>query len=776
VELTSNYEIMEKSFIILTISLLFTLEATALPYEKEDKVLYDKHDYVLLLNFYRTTNEWANGIDGNIIKYLDYNKKKIYLKNMSEAASKKNRGRTDWWKSFLGDIPQKKPKIVIILGDAGWILYRQYMPQEWRKIPCIVIPARNRVLPFNAFIDSTDVADNSQIPFSKTIKGAKVLGLSYVYYAKETIQLLKKLQPGMKQFMFISDRCLASTFAKYDMLKNAERYFPKLKFISFERDKHTTRQLLDTLQRLDNKTGIIFYGWSGCDANAENADYIKKMICAYSRVPVFTMSDYNVMQEASLCGGFYNSAGDIAAEAVDIVNKYYKNKYIPWGGIINIRNGKAYLSYPALLEKHINVDLIPDDAVVYGKPITFFEKYRVRIILGTSFGIIVFILLSGYAWAQRKLRIINNIANSELEHMNHILQVVLETSDVFPWALDLVKNELHVFGKTYDIEDIHKFIHPDDINTYYENVGYLLEDYSRQTLKENMLRLKIHDSDFFWYKMHGIVDKRDSAGKPTYIIGSAENIDKQKQIERFLVETKEKAIESNNLKTAFLANMSHEIRTPLNAIVGYADLLVSSDDLSNEDMVFFNQNIQTNKELLMQLFNDILDLSKIEAGVLDFNCDMVNMSDVINNAVAAAKFNMNDKEDVVKLVIDDIPESFIICTDAIRVQQVIVNFLNNAIKFTKEGFINIGYKTEKDSLYCYVKDTGIGIDESKQSLVFERFEKLDSFKPGTGLGLAISKMIIEKLNGSIGVESKLGEGSTFWFTLPSASKKFRNKN
>ncbi len=774
-ELTSNYEIMEKSFILLTISLLFTLEATALPHEKEDKVGYNKHGYVLFLNFYRATNEWANGIDGNIIKYLDYNKKRFYLKNMSEAASKKNRSRTDWWNLFLGDIPKEKPKIVIILGDAGWILYRHYMPTGWRKIPCIVVPARNRVLPFNVFMDSTDVADNNQIPFSETIKGFKVLGLSYVYYAKETIQLLKKLQPGMKQILFISDRCLASTFARYDMQKNAERYFPKLKFISFERDKHTTRQLLDTLQRLDKRTGIIFYGWSGCDMNAENANYIKKMICAYSSVPVFTMSDYNDVEESLLSGGFYNSAEDIAAEAVDVVNKYDNNKYIPWGSIIKIRNAKAYLSYPALLEKQVDVDLIPVDAVVYGKPKTFYEIYRVRIILGTSLGIIVFILLLGYAWAQRKLRIVNDITNSELEHLNHILHVVLEASDVFPWALDLVKNELHVFGKTYDIEDIHKFIHPDDINTYYDNMHYLMEDYSRQTLKENKARFNILKTGYIWYKMRGIVDKRNAAGKPTYIIGSAENIDKQKQIEQNLVETREKAIESNNLKTAFLANMSHEIRTPLNAIVGYADLLVSSDYLSKEDREFFNQNIQTNKELLMQLFNDILDLSKIEAGVLDFNCNMVNMSEVINNAVAAAKFNM-DKKNVVKLVIDDIPESFLIRTDAIRVQQVIVNFLNNAIKFTKEGFINIGYKIEKDSLYCYVKDTGIGIDESKQSLVFERFEKLDSFKPGTGLGLAISKMIIEKLNGSIGVESKLGEGSTFWFTLPSAPKKIRKKH
>lgn len=769
-ELTSNSKIMEKSFMILTLSIFVSLEMTALPYEKEDSGQYEKHGYVLLLNFYRATNEWANGIDGHLIKYLDYNKKRFYLKNMAESVTEKNRCVNNWWGTFLGDMPQRKPEIIIILGNAGWIMYRQHVPKSWKNIPCVIVPARNKIVPYKLFVKRTGITENIQIPFVQTTKGMKVIGLSYGYYARQTLQLIQRLQPGMKQLLFICDRCISSTFERNDMARTIKQYFPKIKFIPFERETHSTRQLLDTLQHLDKRTGIIFYGWSGCDANADNSDYVKKMICAYARVPVFTMSDYHDTEESLLSGGYYNSAHDIASTAMDIVNKYDEGKHVPWGSVVTMNDGQAYLSYPVLLQKHIDTDLIPTDAVVYGKPQTFYEKYRVRIILGSSLGVVVFILLLGYAWAQRKLRIVNNITNSELEHLNHILQVVLEASDVFPWALDLANGELRVFGKTYDIEDIHKFIHPDDVNTYYDNMNYLMEDYSRQTLKENKARFNILQTGYIWYKMRGVVDKRDATGKPIYIIGSAENIDKQRQIEQYLMETREKAIESNNFKTVFLANMSHEIRTPLNAIVGYADLLVTSGELSKEDKEFFNKNIQTNKEQLMQLFNDILDLSKIEAGVLDFNCDMVNMTEIINKAVASARFNLNN-DGAVKLVVDDMQRAMIICTDEIRIQQVIVNLLNNAIKFTKEGSINIGYKVDKDSVYCYVKDTGIGIEESKQALVFERFEKLDSFKQGTGLGLAISKMIIEKLNGSIGVESKLGEGSTFWFKLPLKSKK-----
>ena len=167
----------------------------------------------------------------------------------------------------------------------------------------------------------------------------------------------------------------------------------------------------------------------------------------------------------------------------------------------------------------------------------------------------------------------------------------------------------------------------------------------------------------------------------------------------------------------------------------------------------------------MQLFSDILDLSKIEAGTLVFNYKDVNFSDVVRSAASSTKFNAKESG-TVNLVIDNMPEC-VIFTDSQRIQQVIINFITNAYKFTKIGSINVGYEIRDNNyVYCYVKDTGIGIDETQYERIFERFEKLDSFKAGTGMGLSICKMIIEKLHGEIGVKSVVNEGSTFWFLLP----------
>jgi signal transduction histidine kinase len=598
------------------------------------------------------------------------------------------------------------------------------------------------------------------------MKGCKVIGLNHGHYAKETIQLIQKLQPEIKQILFISDSRLSSAFVKYGMEKIIKRDFKNLKYITFERKNHSTQQLLDTLQRLDKETGIVFYGWSSSKDKAENADYTKKIISAYSKTPVFTLSDNKTMEETSMCGGYYNSSADIAKATTDIMDQFDRGAKIAWGSISQINHARIYLNYPTLLEKHIDAELIPDNAVVYGKPESFVQKHIVSIIVIIGICLILFILLAAYAWSQRKLKILTNKTKIELEKLNHVLQVVLEASDAFPWAIDIINNELSAFGKKFKLEELKRVVYPDDFHFLGDTIRYLNADHARQEFIPHEVRFNINDTGYHWYKLRGVVDQRDEKGEPIYIIGSAENIEKQKQIESNLIETKEKAIESSNLKTAFLANMSHEIRTPLNAIVGYADLLATSEDLSEEDRIIFNKNIYANKEQLMQLFNDILDLSKIEAGTLAFNCKTVDFSEVIRDAVSSAKFNQYDT-DSVRLIVDPMPETCQIFTDNQRIQQVIVNFITNAYKFTKSGSIHVGYKIiDKKNIYCYVKDTGIGIDKSQHKRIFERFEKLDSFKTGTGLGLSISKMIIEKLRGEIGVESAVGEGATFWFKLP----------
>jgi signal transduction histidine kinase len=365
---------------------------------------------------------------------------------------------------------------------------------------------------------------------------------------------------------------------------------------------------------------------------------------------------------------------------------------------------------------------------------------------------------------QDKIDVLNS--KVELEHLNHKLQIVLDAAFVTPWTIDLKKQTVIVLGKEYQIEDIRKRVHPDDIRDYNDCIESLISNHDKQGIEPHNIRINFNGHRFHWYKMRCIVDSFDNQGNPAILIGSAEDIDKQKQIEDNLIEAKEKAEESNKLKSAFIANMSHEIRTPLNAIIGFSEVLSVSQTLSEEEKVLFRKNIATNKDLLMQLFSDILDLAKIDAGTIEFNYVEEDFTSIIKSVATSARLRENSNKDV-KLVIEDVPDSCILFTDPHRVTQVITNFVNNAIKFTLAGTISIGYSiTEDNMIYCHVTDTGIGIPKEHQPKIFERFVKLNSFKQGTGLGLSICKMIIEKMNGQIGVVSEQDKGSTFWFKIP----------
>ncbi len=226
---------------------------------------------------------------------------------------------------------------------------------------------------------------------------------------------------------------------------------------------------------------------------------------------------------------------------------------------------------------------------------------------------------------------------------------------------------------------------------------------------------------------------------------------------------KEAAEMSDRLKSIFLSNMSHEIRTPLNAIVGFSELLVNTDDPKDKEeyMAIINRN----NELLLQLISDILDLSKIEAGTLEFIYDMVDINEMLRGLEMSYRQKIAEHPGI-DISFTSHMDECVVYTEKNRVMQVISNFLNNALKFTREGHIHFGYEEQENGLRFFVSDTGKGIPVEKQGEIFKRFVKLDSFTNGTGLGLAICQTIVRKLGGEIGVLSEEGKGSTFWFTLP----------
>ena len=219
---------------------------------------------------------------------------------------------------------------------------------------------------------------------------------------------------------------------------------------------------------------------------------------------------------------------------------------------------------------------------------------------------------------------------------------------------------------------------------------------------------------------------------------------------------------ANQNKSVFLANMSHEIRPPLNVIMGFSNLIVTA--ATEEEKRMYAEVLENNCSLLLQLINDILDLSKIESGTLTFAEEEMELNILLEELASAMRTRIVAEEVVLNCVTLSAP-CFVVAEKK-RLSQVLINLLTNAIKFTTKGSIRLGYEIHGKMLYFYVADTGCGFPESQKQKVFERFVRLDSAKPGTGLGLAICRTIVEKMGGCIGVESEEGKGSCFWFTIP----------
>lgn len=271
------------------------------------------------------------------------------------------------------------------------------------------------------------------------------------------------------------------------------------------------------------------------------------------------------------------------------------------------------------------------------------------------------------------------------------------------------------------------------------------------------------EAQWNWVRTNVVVNQYQPENGVIELISVNYDITELKETEAKLIDAKEKAETADRLKSAFLANMSHEIRTPLNAIVGFSSILAT--EVSEEERVEYLDIIERNNELLLQLINDILDLSKIEAGTLEYVYANVDINKMVSEIEQATSIRLTNK-DVRLVTVTPLP-GLLLYTDQRRITQVFNNFISNALKFTAAGSITIGYGMPENSyIRFYVTDTGTGISSENAQGIFNRFVKLDSFKQGTGLGLAISQNIVKELKGEIGVESQLSKGSTFWFTLP----------
>ena len=313
-----------------------------------------------------------------------------------------------------------------------------------------------------------------------------------------------------------------------------------------------------------------------------------------------------------------------------------------------------------------------------------------------------------------------------------------------------------------DIFGTYRHFHPDDRTLLIRFLDDARKGLTTKLSKE--MRVLREDGTYTWTHVNLLVKKYAPQDRIIEIISINYDITELKRTEEMLVKARDKAEASDRLKSAFLANMSHEIRTPLNAIVGFSSLLTSTENAAEKEL--YNSLIGHNNKLLLNLINDVIDLSKIESGYLELRPDWVNLTELLDESVAEYAHQVPSG---VELLTNYPAHDSLVELDKLRIKQILSNFLSNALKNTTTGHVEIFYEVDHQSVRIGVKDTGRGIPQNMLEKIFERFEKLDSFAQGAGLGLPICKLIVEKMNGRILVDSQLGIGTTFIIELPCRS-------
>jgi len=318
------------------------------------------------------------------------------------------------------------------------------------------------------------------------------------------------------------------------------------------------------------------------------------------------------------------------------------------------------------------------------------------------------------------------------------------------------------FSPNTPLEEFYDLMLPQYRSRIQQAIKDLMEGRIDEAHEQFEVRLP-HSEQVHWEEAYATIEKRDKNGRTLVIVGTLMLIDHQKGIERALIEARNQAEESDRLKSAFLANMSHEIRTPLNAIVGFSDVLsmAQSDDERTELVNLIKQN----NVRLLRLFDDMLNMSKLEAGGEAVKKERFDLNQLLMEV--ADKFADKSKETGIKIEVEGLANTVQPFSDRHRLCEILNQYMDNAIKFTNEGVITLGYHVNNGLLRVWVRDTGKGIPASHcNDHLFERFVKIDEFVPGTGLGLSICRSLAISIGGKVGVESKQNVGSLFWVEIP----------
>ena len=370
---------------------------------------------------------------------------------------------------------------------------------------------------------------------------------------------------------------------------------------------------------------------------------------------------------------------------------------------------------------------------------------------------------------QKELSLLSKVQRHSVEYdlVLKVMKMAIYRIDVQAQTITFESDFRDVVGSFHfspntPLEEFYELMLPESSAKIQRALRDLMEGRIDEAHEQFETRLP-HSDQIHWEDAYATIEKRDLHGNPLMIVGTVTFIDKQKSIERELIEARNHAEESDRLKSAFLANMSHEIRTPLNAIVGFSDVLpMAQNDDERKELINL---IKQNNARLLRLFDDMANMSKLEAGDEAVRKEHFNLNQLLMDV--ADKFADKSQETGVKIEIETPADVVQPYSDRNRLREILHQYMDNALKFTTEGVVTMGYQVNNGLLRIWVRDTGKGIPAKHcNDHLFERFVKVDEFVPGSGLGLSICRSMASSIGGKVGVESKLNVGSLFWVEIP----------
>lgn len=712
---------------------------------------------ILLINSYHYTFKWTNDITNAVVKELpeadDYRISIEYLDTKRFSFQRQEVFYVEYLKEKYRTLDIKG---IICSDNDAFEFVLKHGKEIWGDVP-VTCCGVNEL-------------------FKYDINSTNYFGVEEEIAIAQTLELILTLQPDLKELIVVSDSTLNGILFADQFLRAARAInFP----VDYDLIYATSVELLgETLKEVDPEKRAILLLSLYLPRNGAVKDMILEADFLKSCLDVPVYGTWDFLFGGFILGGVINTGEEQGRLAAQLLKRKLAGETFPPGYLVKSTQTMV-VDYNKLKYYNIDLSLVPKNALVLHEPENYFRKYRQEILIVCSvlgFLIVINIIL---------LRLLNEkrIAEAKLRKSEERLELALDGANVGLWDIDLENKAVYInkwvsgllgYGDSgiarVTIGDWIKTCHPDDLGQVNEvlhmHLSGKVHDFNTEA------RLQTSSGEYKWFSLHGKVVEVDQNSTPRRMTGLMLDIDMQKQFEEQLRIAKEKAEESDRLKSSFLANVSHEIRTPMNAILGFSDILLDAS-IQKEDRLKFLSLIRSSGESLLALINDIIDISKIESGQFNIVIGKFDLNLLFDKISHIASTLINTYNRDIELIIEKGVDqaSLFIESDQYRLEQIINNLISNAIKFTSRGHVILSYTIpDNNTLEIRVTDTGRGISKENQGVIFERFRQINPDPKinigGTGLGLAISKSITELLGGTICVDSAPDQGATFRVRIP----------